>query len=123
MNMDPFLKRIRAFWDPSAWILIAIGIATFSVRVTLPDTPWVNLPAAITVFQTGGLVFALYGIQMMVSMAMWPDLNYTHLLQEVFESKNQAAGQLLLGLFIFNGLGTIGFCYWVTSALGMAAAR
>lgn len=115
-------KRLRAFWDPSAWFLIVLGLFIFSLRIPLPADGLINLPMAFTVFQTAGLMFALYGMQLMASMAVWPDLSFRELLKGVADG-NSAAGRLLLGLLIFNGLGTIGLCYWITSALGMASAR
>lgn len=111
------LSRVRAFWDPSAWFMIVLGLLLFSLRIPLPQDGWVNLPVAMTVLQTGGLMFALFGMQLMASMAFWPSLSFGDLLKQVSEGSTSAA-LVLLGLFMFNGLCVIGFALWITSALG-----
>lgn len=120
--MNLIAKRVRAFWDPSAWIMIAIGIILFSIRVPFAPGGFIDFPAAFTVFQTGGLMFAVFGMQLMASMAFWPDLNFGAVLQSAVEGST-AAALIVMGLLVFNGLCVVGFAYWLTSALGMAAAK
>jgi hypothetical protein len=110
--------RLRPLFDPMSWFLILAGLFAFSIRLPLPADEFVNLPMALTIFQTGGLIFAIYGMQMQASMVFWPNLKVSVLLDEVLKENNTAAGTVLLGLLVFNGLACIGFCYWLTTALG-----
>lgn len=119
------IARLRPLIDPMSWFLIVAGLLVFTMRIPLPADGPVNFPMAVTVFQTGGLIFAVYGMQMLASMVFWPDLKVKRLLEEVFYERegskpggNNAAATVLLGLLLFNGLACIGFCYWLTTALG-----
>lgn len=113
------LARLRPLVDPMSWFLIVSGLLVFSVRIPLPEDGWLNLPMALTIFQTGGLIFAVYGMQMLASLVFWPDIKVGRLLDEVLSGRSgTAAAGVLLGLLIFNGLATIAFCYWLTTALG-----
>lgn len=120
--MKGFVSRISAFWDPSAWILIALGIGLFSIRLPLEKLGVFDLPAAFTVLQTGGLMFAVFGMQLMASRAFWPSLSFSDAMRGVAEGQTSSA-LVVFGLLVFNGLCTIGFSYWLTAALGMASAR
>lgn len=115
--MKKIVTRFRAFYDINAWFLIALGILLFSLRVQFEPGGWVNLPVAFTVLQTGGLMFSLFGIQLMASMAFWPNINLNELLENATRGQMSSA-VVVAGLLVFNGLSVIGFAMWLTSALG-----
>lgn len=115
--MKSISNRLRAFADVNAWVLIMLGLILFSARVQFAPGGWVNLPVAFTVLQTGGLMFALFGMQMMASMVFWPKMNVTSMLEKA-EAGELASAAVLLGLLVFNGLSIVGFSVWLTSALG-----
>lgn len=105
-------------FDLHAWVFIAIGILAFASHFPLEDTYLVNFPAAVTVLQTAGLMFSIFGIQMLGSQIFWPQLSMSVLMTEVIEENNTAAGLVIFGLLVFNGLSVIGFAIWLTHALG-----
>ena len=117
-----FSSRVRAFHNLDAWILIGIGLAVFSLRVQFSPGGWINLPILFTVMQTGGLMFAIAGFELIISLAIWPTVNLGQLLKQVIEEENMAAGLVILGLFLFNGLGMVATVMWLTSALGAQIA-
>ena len=118
--MKMVLKRLEGLYDPSAWLLIVLGLLLFSTRVQFTPNGWVNLPVAFTILQTGGLMFSLFGMQLMASMTFWPDLSFRALLKDVHDGKTSAA-ILLAGLLVFNGLSILGFSIWLANALGVGA--
>lgn len=115
--MKNFSVRLRAFYDFNAWLLVLLGILLFSARVQFEPGGWINLPVAFTVFQTGGLMFSLFGLQLMASMAFWPSINLSELLENAKQGQMSSA-LVVAGLLVFNGLSIIGFSVWLTSALG-----
>lgn len=115
--MKSIANRLKAFSSASAWVMILLGLALFSLRIPFSPDGWVNLPMAFTVLQTGGLMFAVFGLQMMASMAVWPTIHLDELLAKVSEG-HTASAYVILGLLIFNGLSIVGFSYWLTTALG-----
>lgn len=115
--MKLLANRLRGFLSPDAWVLIALGLLLFSARVQFAPDGWVNLPMAFTVLQTGGLMFSVFGLQMMASMAIWPSIRVDDLLVKVGDGQS-ASAYVLLGLLVFNGLCVVGFTYWLTTALG-----
>ena len=115
--MNALHKRYKPFINLSAWILIFVGLILFSLRVQFQPGGWINLPIAFTVFQTAGLMFALFGLQLMASLSLWPDINVRMLMLDVLKG-NVAAGLVLLGLLLFNGISLVAIALWLTSALG-----
>lgn len=118
INMRNPFTRLAALFDLNAWAMILLGLVLFASRVQLTNLGWVNLPVAFTVLQTAGLMFCLFGLQIMASCIFWPSIKVSKLLEEVEMHRNTAAGLVILGLLTFNGLATIGFAIWLTSALG-----
>jgi len=110
-----------AFAHPEAWILIILGMTMFSIHTPLADTALVNFPYAATVFQTAGLMFSVFGFQIMASLFMWPTLSFPALLRAIGEDKNVAAGLAVMGLLVFNGLCMIAFTVWLSGTLSMGA--
>lgn len=115
--MEHLKYRLRALYNSGAWMLILMGLVMFSLRVPLPVESLVNLPVAATVFQTAGLMFMLFGFQISASMIVWPQVDLGILIKEAVNG-NRAAGHIVLGLMIFNGLSMIAFTIWLTGALG-----
>jgi hypothetical protein len=115
--MDHLKFRLRALYNSGAWMLILLGLVMFSLRVPLPDESFINLPVAATVFQTAGLMFMLFGFQVSASMIVWPQVDLGLLISQALAG-NRAAGHVVLGLMIFNGLCMIAFTIWLTGALG-----
>lgn len=115
--MKSISLRLRAFASLSSWAMILLGLALFAMRIPFSPDGFINLPMAFTVLQTGGLMFAVFGLQMMASMAVWPSIHLDELLSKVAEGQT-APAYVILGLLVFNGLSIVGFSYWLTTALG-----
>lgn len=112
-----FVSRLKAFIDLNALILIFAGLFTFSLRIQFTPGGFVNLPVAFTIFQTAGLMMFLAGVQLIISRLLWPSISFTALLQKV-DNNELASAVVLLGIFVFNGLGLIGTTIWLSLALG-----
>lgn len=111
------IRRFKALFNSGAWILIVLGLFLFSVQTPFAAGGWINLPVAATVFQTAGLVFMLFGLQIIASIIVWPQVDMGRLLTEAMTG-NRAAANVLLGLMIFNGLSMIALVLWLSGALG-----
>lgn len=120
MNLFDRFPRLDALKDPGAWTLITVGMVLFLLRVPMPNNWVVNLPLAITIMQTAGLIFTIAGIQILVSKLVWPDISVAVLVDDV-QDKNTAAGLTLLGLFVYNGLTTIALVIWLLYSLGLSS--
>jgi hypothetical protein len=116
-------KYFRAYLNGTAWALMLLGLALFSLRLPVPEGLFFNLPQIVTIVQTAGLVFFLFGLQIVVSISFWPDINVGALIDSVVKEDSKASAIVLLGLFIFNGLTFLGCVLWLTSAIGAMAAR
>lgn len=113
-----FGKRAFALLDSGAWLLIALGLLMFAARIPLTTMGFVNLPVAMTVLQTAGLMFTIAGIQVMISMLVWPSLKFGELCTQAIREKSVASALIILGLMVFNGLATVAFVLWLASAMG-----
>lgn len=109
-------KLLKPFWNPAAWILILVGAALFMLRVQVTSSGLVNLPELATLIEMVGGLFIITGFQVMVSMLFWPDTLVKTLMSGVAE-RNVAAGVVLAGLKVFNGLSIIGFAVWLALAM------
>lgn len=114
--------RLQALVNFQAWFLILLGLALFTLRTPMPELGWVNLPIAVSVLQTAGLIFMLCGFQIMISLLMWPNVNLPDLLERA-EGGNLAAGTAVLGLFVFNGLSLVASVMWLSYAVGAQVGR
>lgn len=115
--MKDLKTRLRAFGDFGAWFLVVIGLILFASRLPLASFGGVNFPLAVTIIQTAGLMFTIAGIQIFISRLVWPGLSFTGLCREV-TTGNASAGLVLFGLFVYNGLSTVAFVLWLSSAMG-----
>lgn len=117
--------RLNALYDPGAWTLIAVGLILFLIRIPMPGTWFINLPMAVTIIQTAGLVFTIAGLQILVSRLVWPGISVSRLIDAVQSDSgpsSTASGLTLLGLLIYNGLTTIAIVIWLLYSLGLASA-
>lgn len=115
-------QRLRALVNFQAWFLIVLGLILFTLRTPLPDLGWINLPIAVSAFQTAGLMFMLCGLQIMISLLVWPNVDLPDLLERA-EGGNVASGLAVLGLFVFNGLLLVSSVTWLTYAVGATVGR
>lgn len=122
-----FLKnRAKAFGDSGAWLCIIVGLLLFVSRIPFAPGGFINLPVAVTVFQTAGLMFTIAGLQIMVSRLVWPTISVSGLIAIVVTPEGDqsplSAALILAGLFIYNGVTTIAFVTWLASAMGAGIA-
>ena len=108
MNLLDKFPRLTSLKDPGAWTLIV-------------DNWIINLPLAITIMQTAGLIFTIAGIQILVSRLVWPKISVTTLIDAVQDKNSTAAGITMLGLFVYNGLTTIALVIWLLYSLGLSS--
>lgn len=116
-----FLKnRLKAFGDTGAWTLIMVGVLLFASRLPFQASGFVNMPVVVTVLQTAGLMFAIAGLQIMISRLVWPGISVTDLIDQAGKGEGDSvgAGLVLFGLFAYNGMTTIAFVLWLSGALG-----
>lgn len=102
--------------------MIALGLLLFAARLPAKGDTFVNLPLILTVIQTAGLMFFIAGVNIILSRLVWPTLSFGELVVEVVHSRSAAAAQTLGGLLIYNGLSTLAFVWWLTSAFGAGLA-
>lgn len=122
MSLLDNLPRLRALKDPGAWTLITVGLVLFLLRVPMPSTWFVNLPLAVTIAQTAGLVFTIAGLQILVSKLVWPNISVSRLIQTVQGSGDPiSSGIVMFGLLVYNGLTTIAVVIWLLYSLGLSA--
>lgn len=122
MNLFDNFPRLRALKDPGAWTLITVGLILFLLRVPMPSTWFVNLPLAVTIVQTAGLVFTIAGLQILVSKLVWPNISVGRLIQAVQGSDDPiSSGIVMFGLLVYNGLTTIAVVIWLLYSLGLSA--
>ncbi len=121
MNLLDKFPRLASLKDPGAWTLIVVGLILFLIRVPMPDNWIINLPLAITIMQTAGLIFTIAGIQILVSRLVWPKISVTTLIDAVQDKNSTAAGITMLGLFVYNGLTTIALVIWLLYSLGLSS--
>lgn len=112
-----FKTRMQPFLNVHSWAMVIVGLAIFSLRIEFEPGGWVNLPVAFTILQTAALMFSVFGLQSMASMAVWPQIRIDDAIDQIARG-NTAAGQAILGLLIFNGLSVFAFVMWLTSAIG-----
>lgn len=116
--MKKFLtSRFRAFSNFEAWFMIVVGLVLFTMRVPFDDKGWVHLPMAVTVFQTAGLMFMLCGLQIFISILMWPNVRLKELLEQA-EHGHLSAGVAAAGLMLFNGLSLVAQVIWLIYGTG-----
>lgn len=120
MNLLEKLPRLRALKDPGAWTLITVGLILFLLRLPMPNTWFVNLPLAVTIMQTAGLIFTIAGLQILVSKLVWPNISVAKLVQKANEENSVASSLILFGLFVYNGLTTIAIVVWLLYSLGLS---
>lgn len=122
MNLLEKFPRLNALRDSGAWTLIVLGLILFLIRIPMPSGWLINLPLAVTVIQTAGLVFAIAGLQILVSKLVWPGISVSTLVNTVQSedsTSSTASGLTLLGLLIYNGLTTIAIVIWLLYSLGL----
>jgi hypothetical protein len=110
-------RAFRAFKNFEAWFLILIGLAAYTARVPMPTDTFFNLPLTVTVVQVGGLMFMLAGVQIFLSILMWPNVNLRDLLERA-ENGNTAAGLAAAGLMTFNGMSLMAQVLWLIYGSG-----
>lgn len=122
MTLLEKFPRLKALKDAGAWTLITVGLILFLIRFPMPNTWFINLPLAITIIQTAGLVFTIAGLQILVSKMVWPNISVARLIQSVQSSGEPIPSSLvMLGLLIYNGLTTIAVVIWLLYSLGLSA--
>lgn len=122
MTLFEKFPRLKALKDPGAWTLITVGLILFLLRFPMPSTWFINLPLAITIMQTAGLVFTIAGLQILVSKMVWPNISVARLIQNVQGSGEPTPSSLvMLGLLIYNGLTTIAIVIWLLYSLGLSS--
>jgi hypothetical protein len=122
MNLLEKFPRLNALRDGGAWTLIVLGLILFLIRIPMPSGWLINLPLAVTVIQTAGLIFAIAGLQILVSKLVWPGISVSTLVNTVQSedsTSSTASGLTLLGLLIYNGLTTIAIVIWLLYSLGL----
>jgi hypothetical protein len=122
MNLLEKFPRLNALRDSGAWTLIVLGLILFLIRIPMPSGWLINLPLAVTVIQTAGLIFAIAGLQILVSKLVWPGISVSTLVNTVQSedsTSSTASGLTLLGLLIYNGLTTIAIVIWLLYSLGL----
>ena len=120
MKLFDKFPRLDSLFDAGAWTLIVIGLILFLVRIPMPDNWIINLPMAITIIQTAGLVFTIAGLQILVSRLVWPGISVSKLVSSIHYDHSAIAPALtLLGLLIYNGLTTIAIVIWLLYNLGL----
>lgn len=113
--------RLRAIFNLDAWVLIVIGLVLFGARTPLQaSAAGINLPLLATVLQLSGFMFCMAGLQVLLSLLVWPQISVGELLQHAVQQGDFAAGVILLGLFIYNGLCMLAFVLWVGASMGGA---
>jgi hypothetical protein len=115
--LNYFARGLKAFKNFEAWFLILIGLAAYTARIPMPADGWFNLPLTVTVLQVGGLMFMLAGVQVFLSILMWPNVNLRDLLERA-ENGNIAAGLAAAGLMAFNGLSLLAQVLWLIYGSG-----
>ncbi len=111
------MKTLKLFFDKGAWLLILLGSCLFGSRIAMPADSFINLPFLETAIQICGGMFILSGFALISSRVFWPDSSTIELLSEV-RNGNVAAGVVLAGLKVFNGLAIIGFAVWLALSFG-----
>jgi hypothetical protein len=121
--MKSFLKGIKSFFDPLAWVLIIVGSMLLSSRITASSDWIVNLPELVTVLQLAGGIFILTGFCMVCSQVFWPQVLASEMLILVRDG-NTAAGLVIFGLKVFAGLSMIAFAIWLAlTTTGLAGVH
>jgi hypothetical protein len=118
-------QRIAAFINLEAWLLIALGAVVFACRIPFAPGGLVNLPVLAALIQTAGMVFVVAGLQIMLSMLVWPQLKVGELLNATLDEglppgTSLSASLVLAGLMLFNGLSLIAFVLWMAGSFGAA---
>jgi vacuolar-type H+-ATPase subunit I/STV1 len=109
--------RMKAFFDPSAWVLIVVGGILLTLRIPVsPDGP-VNLPQFITTITLCGGILLIAGFALVVTRLFWSGTSIKDL-KDAVSKGNVAAGIELAGLKIFSGLVIIGFAIWLALSYG-----
>jgi hypothetical protein len=108
---------VRAFTNLQAWFMIVVGTLLYVLHLPLPDASWIHLPMLVTTLQVAGLMFMLCGLQIFISVLMWPNVRLKQLL-EFAEHGNSAAGSAAMGLMIFNGLSLLAQVVWLIFGTG-----
>jgi hypothetical protein len=121
MNLLDRFPRLRALQDPAAWTLITVGLVLFLLRIPMPNTWIINLPLAITIMQTAGLIFTIAGLQILVSKLVWSSISVSKLISDIQENNSVASAITLMGLLVYNGVTTIAMVLWLLYSLGLSA--
>lgn len=121
MNVKNFLaycgRKLRAFNNFEAWFLTVLGAVMYTARIPLPADGPVNLPLLVTMVQVAGLMYMLCGLQIFISILMWPNVRLKELLEQA-EKGNVAAAVAATGLMLFNGIALIGQVLWIIYGSG-----
>jgi len=114
------LPRLRALCNLDAWLLISLGLVLFGAHAPLRADGPLNLPLLATMLQLAAFMFTVAGLQVLLSLLVWPQLNVRELLQHAVQTGDLAAAVVLLGLLLFNGLSMIAFVLWLGATYGNA---
>jgi hypothetical protein len=109
--------RFRAFKNFEAWFMILVGLVLYTSRIPLPNEGFLHLPLAVTVIQVAGLMFMLCGLQIFISILMWPNVKLKELLESA-ENGHTSAGLAAMGLMLFNGLSLLAQVLWLIHGSG-----
>lgn len=114
------LPRLRALCNLDAWLLITLGLLLFGAHAPLRAGGPLNLPLLATLLQLAAFMFTVAGLQVLLSLLVWPQLNVRELLQHAVQASDLSAAVVILGLLLFNGLSMIAFVLWLGATYGNA---
>lgn len=109
--------RVRALVNPDAWLLLGLGALLFASRAPVSPLQVLHLPLLLAMIQMAGFMFVVAGLQIMLSILVWPEIQLGDLLGGLRRGSMPHA-LALLGLLLFNGLSMIAFVLWVGWTFG-----
>jgi hypothetical protein len=98
-----------------------VGASLFGLRAPVAGFEFLNLPAVVTLVELTAAVLVISGFGIFTSWLSWPGTLADELMVEVFRG-NLAAGLVLMGLKVFNGLALIGFSVVLAMGGGLGPA-
>lgn len=108
-----------ALVNPDAWLLLGLGALLFAMRTPVSPLHALNLPLLLAMVQMAGFMFVVAGLQIMLSILVWPEIELRVLLGGMYRGSMPHA-LVLLGLLLFNGLSMVAFVLWIGGTFGAA---
>ena len=96
-------RRIKAFFDTSAWLLILPALLVLF---------WIDSAMALTLVQWAIFAPVLVGVAIVISRIVFPQIHLTDAVERALHDKNGAAAAIVVGIIGFVAVIFLALVLW-----------